>query len=77
MASGLLQGCVGFGQSEPLTSRLRNILSQYAAGCTTLYELVQNADDAGATTVRFIASRKRSLHAHHHHHSPDHAFAYC
>jgi hypothetical protein len=43
-----------FGQAEPLTRRLRNILELYPEGAATLHELTQNADDAGATTVRFL-----------------------
>ncbi len=42
-----------FGQSEALTSRLRNILEEYPDG-SQIKELIQNADDAGATEVRFV-----------------------
>ena len=39
------------GQSEPLTTRLKNILRDYKDGLTIIKELLQNADDAGATEV--------------------------
>ena len=43
-----------FGQSEKLTSRLRRILTGYPRDTTILKELLQNADDAGATEIHFI-----------------------
>lgn len=43
-----------FGQYESLTSRLHNILELYADGVGILHELIQNADDAGATKVGFL-----------------------
>ena len=43
-----------FGQHESLTSRLHNILELYADGVGILHELIQNADDAGATRVAFL-----------------------
>ena len=39
------------GQSEPLTVRLRNILKDYKDGLTIVKELLQNADDAGASEM--------------------------
>ena len=39
------------GQSEPLIVRLKNILRDYKDGLTIIKELIQNADDAGATEV--------------------------
>ena len=39
------------GQHEPLVTRLRNILREYKGGLTVIKELLQNADDAGATEV--------------------------
>ena len=39
------------GQCEPLTARLKNILKDYKDGLTIIKELLQNADDAGATEV--------------------------
>ena len=39
------------GQSEPLTTRLKNILRDYKDGLTIVKELIQNADDAEATVV--------------------------
>ncbi len=46
-----------FGQSEALTTRLRHILEAYPDGSGVLMELLQNADDAGATTARFLLDR--------------------
>ena len=43
-----------FGQGEPLTSTLRRMLEDYTDGLAIPKELVQNADDAGATEVRFL-----------------------
>ena len=38
-----------FGQVEPLTGRLHHILELYPEGPGIINELIQNADDAGAT----------------------------
>ena len=43
-----------FGQMENLVSRLKRILSSYPLEEGILKELVQNADDAGATKIHFI-----------------------
>ena len=43
-----------FGQHEALTTRLKHILYAYADGPGVISELVQNADDAGATEVRLL-----------------------
>ena len=43
-----------FGQSEPLTSRISKILEAYPDGTQIFHELMQNADDAGATRVRIV-----------------------
>eukprot|EP00878_Enallax_costatus_P015942 GHUV01016715.1.p1 GENE.GHUV01016715.1~~GHUV01016715.1.p1 ORF type:complete len:293 (+),score=81.32 GHUV01016715.1:362-1240(+) len=42
-----------FGQKVDLTARLREILINYPEGTSILKELVQNADDAKATTIKF------------------------
>ena len=39
------------GPNEPLTVRLKNILKEYKDGLTIIKELLQNADDAGATEM--------------------------
>eukprot|EP01032_Pedospumella_encystans_P002830 gene2830-3324_t len=44
---------VDFGQKVDLTASIRNILRNYPEGTAVLKELVQNADDAGASTVVF------------------------
>lgn len=48
-----------FGQSEALTRRLRHILELYPEGPSILGELIQNADDAGASTVRILYSARQ------------------
>ncbi|XP_024933308.3 uncharacterized protein LOC107406217 isoform X3 [Ziziphus jujuba] len=46
-----------FGQHEALTTRLKHILEMYADGPGILYELVQNAEDAGASEVSFLLDK--------------------
>ena len=43
-----------FGQEEKLTRRLGRLLEDYTDGFAVPKELVQNADDAGATEIRFL-----------------------
>ena len=43
-----------FGQAEPLTDRLRKLLQDYSDGLAIPKEIIQNADDAGASEVRFM-----------------------
>jgi len=43
-----------FGQREELTDRLKCILKAYPCDVGILKELVQNADDAGATELHFV-----------------------
>ena len=43
-----------FGQEEKLTRRLNRLLEDYTDGFAIPKELIQNADDAGATEVRFL-----------------------
>lgn len=47
-------GFESFGQAESLTNRLKTILDLYPDGSQILNELVQNADDAGATSVKIV-----------------------
>lgn len=48
--------CIGrpFGQSERLTDRLKKVLESYPCDVGILKEIIQNADDAGATEVHFV-----------------------
>ncbi len=48
-----------FGQHEELTSRLKRILTGYPFDKEVLKEMVQNADDAGASRIVFIADPRR------------------
>ena len=58
LAQQLFQGSSnqveGFGQAESLTSRLRTILDMYPDGNPIFSELIQNADDAGATRLDIL-----------------------
>jgi len=47
-----------YGQQESLTRRLRHILEMYPEGPGILSELIQNADDAGARTVKVLFNAK-------------------
>ncbi|KAK4320309.1 hypothetical protein Pmani_008815 [Petrolisthes manimaculis] len=49
-----------WGQNEPLTTSLNNLLHQYRDGVAIMKELVQNADDAGATTVSFLYDERQN-----------------
>ncbi len=49
-----LHSVEAFGQSEALTTRLKHIIDDYADGPGVLMELLQNADDAGASEVAFM-----------------------
>jgi sacsin len=48
-----------FGQQESLTRRLRSIIEMYPEGPSILSELIQNADDSGATTVKVMVSKRK------------------
>lgn len=48
-----------FGQKVDLCRRIREILTNYPEGIAVLKELVQNADDAGASTIRFVYDSRR------------------
>ena len=50
---------VPFGQHEELTLRIQNILSEYPRDITVLKELLQNADDAGATKMYVILDKRK------------------
>ncbi|KAF1774833.1 Zinc finger, RING-type, conserved site [Phytophthora cactorum] len=51
MSSGDVEA---FGQTEALTKRIAHILEQYPDGPNIISELIQNADDAGATRVAVL-----------------------
>ncbi|XP_061183640.1 sacsin-like [Saccostrea echinata] len=53
-----------FGQSEPLTSRLNRLLEEgYTDGLSVPKELIQNADDAGASEVCFLYDERENENA--------------
>ena len=47
-----------FGQHEELTRRIQNILKGYPLDITVLKELLQNADDSGATKMYVILDKR-------------------
>ncbi|XP_035677243.1 sacsin-like [Branchiostoma floridae] len=49
-----------FGQKEPITRRLKTIIDEYKEGPGIFYELIQNADDAGATEVKFAVDWRQN-----------------
>ncbi|XP_062586441.1 sacsin-like [Saccostrea cucullata] len=53
-----------FGQSEPLTTRLNRLLEEgYTDGLSVPKELIQNADDAGASEVCFLYDERENENA--------------
>ena len=52
-----------FGQEEKLTTRLNRLLEEYKDGLAVLKELLQNADDAGATEVKFLYDERSNKDA--------------
>jgi sacsin len=59
MNFGLSGAAEAFGQHEALTTRLKHILEMYADGPGTLFEMVQNAEDAGASEVVFLLDKSQ------------------
>ena len=58
------EGLEEWGQEEPLTRRLHNLLKEgYADGLAVPKELIQNADDAGATECFFIYDERQNQNA--------------
>jgi len=49
-----------WGQTEPLTRRLKRILEDYQDGLAIIKELIQNADDAGASTVKLLYDKRQN-----------------
>ncbi|KAL5020416.1 hypothetical protein ScPMuIL_003308 [Solemya velum] len=54
------EGIQEWGQQEPLTTRLHSLLEGYSDGVSVLKEIVQNADDAGATKVCFLYDEREN-----------------
>lgn len=48
-----VESLTSWGQSENLTDRLRTLLNGYKDGLSIFRETIQNADDAGATVVKY------------------------
>ena len=51
-----------WGQAEPLTLRLNRLLKDYEDGLPIFKELIQNADDAGATEISFLYDERSNDH---------------
>lgn len=49
-----LVGIEQCGQSEPITTRIKNILKEYDEESDIFKELIQNAEDAGAEACKFL-----------------------
>ncbi|KAJ8303970.1 hypothetical protein KUTeg_017553, partial [Tegillarca granosa] len=63
LTQDLLSDAEGFeewGQTEPLTRRIKNILKDYTDGFSVPKEIVQNADDAGASKVCFVYDEREN-----------------
>ncbi|XP_062994278.1 sacsin-like [Elgaria multicarinata webbii] len=48
-----------WGPSEPITLRIRNVLREYSQDADVFQELLQNAEDAGAQTCRFLVDLRQ------------------
>ena len=58
------EGLEEWGQEEPLTRRLNKLLAEgYLDGLSVPKEIIQNADDAGATEVRFLFDERENMDA--------------
>eukprot|EP00062_Callorhinchus_milii_P025859 gi/632987308/ref/XP_007910720.1/ PREDICTED: sacsin-like [Callorhinchus milii] len=55
-----LFGIEQYGQVEPLILRIRNILKEYDQEHDLFKELIQNAEDAGATVCSFLVDMRQS-----------------
>ncbi|XP_052063655.1 sacsin-like [Mytilus californianus] len=53
-----ITSATSFGQKEDLTTRIKGILSDHPIDHSFLNELLQNADDAGATEVHFVYDKR-------------------
>ena len=51
-------GATAYGQSESITSRISNILNDYIEDVAIMNELLQNADDAGATEFTVMLDKQ-------------------
>src|SRR4051812_18649659 len=47
-----------FGQEQPLTTALHKLVRDYPLSVGLFKEFIQNADDAGATEIRFILDHR-------------------
>ena len=57
-------GIEGFGQNERLTDRISKLITDsYRDGLSVPKELIQNADDAGATVVKFVYDEREHENA--------------
>ena len=48
-----------FGQYEDLTTRIKHLVEGYSEPFDVFKEMIQNADDAGATEIEFILDKRR------------------
>ncbi|XP_056019914.1 sacsin-like isoform X2 [Ostrea edulis] len=52
-----------WGQEEPLTTRIRNLLDDYTDGLSVYKEMLQNADDAGASCMKILYDERKNEQA--------------
>ena len=50
-----------FGQKEELVTRIKNILDEYAGKIDIFKELIQNADDSGATEFHLVFDKRKHM----------------
>ncbi|XP_071487726.1 sacsin-like [Diadema antillarum] len=58
-----LDGIIPMGQTEPLTVRISNILKNTYEDSAIFKEMIQNAEDAGATEVRFLVDMRKNINS--------------
>ena len=58
LIKSLMQG-FSFGQKEPLVARIRKLLESYPNFFDIFKELIQNADDCGASEISFILDTRK------------------
>ena len=53
---------MSFGQKEDLITRLKNINQEYSGKIDVFKELIQNADDSGATEFHLVLDKRSHSH---------------
>ena len=58
-ASLMNENWISFGQHEELTTRIKNLIGGYSEPLDIFKEMIQNADDAGASEIEFILDKRQ------------------